>query len=77
MSLLTEVAALNVPRRERCSIAVLLETFDADDARDLRLLLADPDVPATLIARALSNRGHKVQGQTVRRHRKRDCSCPT
>jgi hypothetical protein len=76
VSLLDEVAALACTRRrERCSVSVILDSLDDDD-RDALLVLLDGRAAGAHIARALTNRGHAVRGQTVQRHRARDCGCP-
>ena len=77
MSLLAEVAELASADRRgpRCGVSVLLDRLDPADAKDLTALLADPHVPGTLIARALSNRGHSVKAPALQRHRRNLCGC--
>lgn len=58
-----------------CSLAAVRAALTVADQAELDELLADASVPATHIALALRNRGHAIQGQTLQRHRRGDCSC--
>jgi hypothetical protein len=58
-----------------CGIKRVLETLDPADADDLRAVLDDQSNMNTIIARVLENRGITMSEQTIRRHRKGQCSC--
>lgn len=75
MSLLAEVAALAVPTRPRCSVGQVAAVLDGADRADLVALLADFQVPGSLISKALLARGHNVKPQAVQRHRRGHCAC--
>ena len=75
MSLLAEVAALAGPTRTRCSVGQAATALDETDRADLVALLADLQVPGSLISKALLARGHNVKPQAVQRHRRGHCAC--
>lgn len=62
------------PKGSRCSIGVLFEGLDDIDKQALLNALESP-MQATDIARALRDEGHDVQGPTLARHRRGDCTC--
>lgn len=81
MSLLDDIKAEDRKTGLPCGIKVVLDALDKDakaDAKDLRAALADPDIPATNIARALTKRGVASfrNGDVITRHRRGDCACP-
>jgi hypothetical protein len=82
VSLLEDVTALGAGRRRvACTIAVILSTLDKETGAELQTLLTAKDAAGehahagVHIARALTARGHRVNGHTVQRHRNRECSC--
>ena len=74
---LAEALARTEPRKlgPTCSVAFILTRLDADDAATLAAALTDPCVPGSDLARALTAQGHRVTGNTIQRHRRRDCTC--
>jgi len=73
-ALLMETAKRKGPR---CTMCVLVESLDKEDAAVLAEYLANPNVPSTAIGRALAREGHNISGETVRRHRDRRCGGAT
>ena len=57
----------------RCTVCQMLLTLPADEAVDLRDILADGNVMGSAIAKALNNCGHPVKPITVQRHRNGGC----
>ena len=77
MSLLAEMRNAEDARRgPRCSVTVVLESMNDEDAADLRAALGDPTITGSVIARILRNRGHRITEQSVTRHRRGACLCP-
>lgn len=58
-----------------CGIEVILSKVSKEDASELTAYLADREVPATVIVRALQATGHDVRAQAVQRHRTNQCRC--
>ena len=60
-----------------CKVGALLEqgTLRPGDRRYLADQLANPAVPATALARALTLEGHPVGQSTVKDHRADRCAC--
>lgn len=78
MSLADALNATDRPRLAhgpRCSIAAILAKLDGKDQAALLTALGDPEVQGSWLARVLTDQGHRVNGNTVNRHRRRDCSC--
>ena len=79
VSLLEEIRAAKRANGGTCSIATLLAKLDPADRADLiEALAADPETyPTTVIIEVLRARGHKVGEDTIRRHRRGGCKCPS
>lgn len=75
MSLRDEATAQKQRSGVRCTIEILLTQMPVEDANDLRQLLPDYTVQASSLARALNNRGYRVSGPVIARHRRGDCNC--
>ena len=77
MGLMDEIATLNKPRPQGCSVADALARLDKQDAQDLEHALADASIQHRAIAKALIARGIRVgqDGKAIARHRKGECSC--
>jgi hypothetical protein len=58
----------------RCSVAAVLDGHD--EADQIAAALTDPDIPGSLIAKALTDTGTKVRPEAVQRHRRGLCGCP-
>lgn len=58
-----------------CGIRRLLSALPDEDRDDLITLLDDPMVFASVIAQVLQDRGFRIQGGTIARHRRGACSC--
>ena len=58
-----------------CSFVAVYAGLQKPDADDLRDALNRPEIAAATIVRVLARHGFKVQSQTVRRHRRGECSC--
>jgi hypothetical protein len=61
-----------------CSIRLLLARLDPADRVWLTERLMQPvsAVQNSWLSRVLAEDGHRVQAQTIARHRRRDCECP-
>jgi hypothetical protein len=75
VSLLADIAAQEPIKGPRCSVAILLDTLDAQDASDLVAALANPTYQGTSISRALKGRGINLAPHSIVRHRRGDCLC--
>jgi len=63
------------PTRSECTIARIYAEMQKPDADELHDAMADHGISSAVIARVLKARGVNVQSQTVRRHRRGECSC--
>jgi NTP pyrophosphatase (non-canonical NTP hydrolase) len=64
------------PRIARhCTVHQLLEHLDTKDRADLETALEDVMIQATVIARVLDRKGHKVPAASIARHRRGACAC--
>lgn len=74
--LLGAIEAAATPKGPVCSVKRLLERLDPADRKDLVAAMAREDIESTKIARVLqAERGERIAGGTIRRHRKGECSC--
>lgn len=77
MSLAEAIAAQRVVKGPSCSISVIRAQLDDEDRAALDAAMARTGTPSSVIARALRANGHDVQHQTVQRHRRGECKCPS
>lgn len=64
------------PRKARhCSVSILLASMDGTDRADLEVALEDVMIQATVIARVLERKGHKLPATAIARHRRGACAC--
>lgn len=68
-------------KKSNCSIAEIIKTLKADEAKALNKALDDPDSSPTNLAMILNKNGYKISRQTINRHRNRNtnlegCKCP-
>lgn len=77
MSLLDEITASVSTRGPSCNVALVTPNLAADDRLDLERAIADRNIPATAIERALKGRGVRLSDQSIARHRQGRCQCPT
>lgn len=77
MSFLDDIKAETRRTGFPCCVKKALDALNTTDAADLRAALADPTIPATNIARALTKRGivQFKNGDPITRHRRGDCRC--
>lgn len=75
MSFLEEVRAASVIQGPTCTLALLMDDLPDDLREQVRAALDDPTINGEAIARALQNRGYKMRGSTVQRHRRKACAC--
>jgi hypothetical protein len=68
-------ASEGLKKGPRCSVGQILEALPEPEAQELRQALDDISLQSTVIARVLTDRGHKVSGQTLGHHRRKACSC--
>jgi len=58
-----------------CGVVRLLDTLDKEDRSDLIKALDNTKITGSAIHRALQKNGHEISGNTIRRHRRKDCPC--
>lgn len=58
-----------------CTIAKLSASMPEDDLAAFAKALADENVTASYLARAMRDEGYHVGDTTIRRHRRGDCRC--
>lgn len=76
MGLMDEIQQQAVTRNHLlCTVAVVLNAADADDAADLTDALSNGEIPSAAIARALNKRGINLSAGTIQRHRRGECAC--
>lgn len=63
------------PQNRPCRVEVIRRGFDGADRVQFEKILNDPNVPHSLIVRALAVEGIKVSASTVGLHRRGACSC--
>ena len=72
----------NVSRKKAsCSVAQIIKTLTAQEAKALNTALDDPDASPTNLAVILNKNGYDISRQTINRHRNRHtslegCKCP-
>lgn len=76
MGLLDDIAAEQRHGGTSCRVAGVLEAMTEDDRADL-LQAIKLGLQASSISRALRARGWDVAGNTIARHRRGECRCPT
>jgi hypothetical protein len=75
MSLLDEAQQAIVTKGTTCTVTILLQSLSPQEQAELVEAL-ESSVQSTALARALQNRGHRIAGQTINRHRRQECVCP-
>ena len=72
----------NVSRKKAsCSVAEIIKTLSAAEAKALNKALDDPDSSPSNLAKILTSNGYNISRQTINRHRNRStsaegCKCP-
>ena len=72
----------NVRRKKAsCSVAEIIKTLSATEAKALNKALDNPDSSPTNLAKILTSNGYNISRQTINRHRNRStsaegCKCP-
>jgi DNA-directed RNA polymerase specialized sigma54-like protein len=80
MALLDDLA--NVKHKKvNCSVAEIIKTLTAAEAKALNKALDDPESSPTNLAKILTMNGFNISRQTINRHRNRKtsaegCKCP-
>ena len=75
MGLLDDIKQAGTQNRVRCTVGLILPKLEAKDRADLEKALGDLNILATVISKVLTQRGHRVGPEAVRRHRRRLCGC--
>jgi hypothetical protein len=80
MALLDDLANVR-HKKVNCSVAEIIKTLNAQEAKALNKALDDPNSSPTNLAMILNKNGHKISRQTINRHRNRKtnaegCKCP-
>lgn len=60
----------------RCTMHLVLEQLDADQAKLVQLAMANQHASSAAISAALRDMGHYVKAPTLHRHRRGECACP-
>lgn len=63
------------PHGPACTVAVILRTADEETAELFTAALANAYAPSSAIAKAMTDRGHKISANVLQRHRRGDCRC--
>ena len=68
-------------KKPGCTVAEIIKTLNATEAKALNKALDDPDSSPTNLALILNKNGYKISRQTINRHRNRKtnaegCKCP-
>lgn len=71
MSFADEVREQSRGTGQQCRTCALLAQLPADEAAEIRAVMADPTVQTEPLTRALNNRGIQISGNAVRKHRSR------
>ena len=77
MSLLADIEAAGRATGPKCTIALILADLPPEDAEDLQTAIATERYTGNAIERALKARGYTVTSNSVLRHRRGDCRCPS
>jgi len=66
-------------RHQMCKVYQFL-TQHPDDADELSVVIDNPNIPASSVARVICENGFEISADTIKRHRKRlehkGCKCP-
>jgi len=76
MGLLDDIAAEQRHGGTPCSVPGVLDALKAEERDDFNRAL-ELGLQASSISRALRLRGIDLAGNTIARHRRGDCRCPT
>lgn len=70
---LSEFMSETLIRKKGCSVSAL----DLSDEQKAKIdaALAEPSITGEAISRVLKSWGVKISGNTIQRHRKKQCSC--
>ena len=75
-SLLTDISVINKNLKpSACGYQIVFIKLPAEDQADLKTAITDTGIACSAIERALRQRGYTVSASTLRRHRRKDCSC--
>lgn len=77
MSLADDLLAPPPSTRIYCGVAKALSELDTETAERLRAALADFHWTAAALARTLAAHDINVNDQSISRHRRGDCRCPS
>jgi hypothetical protein len=75
MGLLDDIMSEKPRIARHCTVHQLLQQLDIKDRADLETALEDVMIQATVIARVLDRKGHKVPSASIARHRRGACAC--
>lgn len=75
MGLRDEIRQQTHSKGPKCSVRLLVDSLESEDAADLVAALDDHAVMSSHIAKALKARGHSMSDHTISRHRRKVCSC--
>jgi D-arabinose 1-dehydrogenase-like Zn-dependent alcohol dehydrogenase len=75
-SLLTDISVINKNLApSSCGFKTVYDALNTEDQADLKTAITDIGIACSAIERALRQRGYTVSASTMRRHRRKDCSC--
>lgn len=75
MALADALAQHTTRKGPGCTMGTIETVLDKADLTALHAAMADKTTAHTAIARALTAEGHKVNPDTVARHRRHECDC--
>lgn len=73
----SEVEAYSVNKGPGCGVGTLLQSLPGEAAESIEAAINRPELTASAINAALRRRGAEISIFTLRRHRRRECSCRT
>ena len=71
---LTDPQKLRGQTRIQCTVCLLLKALDPKESEKLAVVIDDPTVTKSAIARILQDNGYKIGADAITRHARRQCS---
>lgn len=75
MGLMDEIRAQHRRSGHPCGVKTVLDQLEGDDAVEFMEAVNDPGITGTSISRAIQNRGLRLNGEVITRHRRKECTC--
>ena len=75
MGLMDEIHQQHRRTGNPCGVQIVHSQLEGQDAVEFMQAIDDHTITGTSIARALQNRGLRINGEVITRHRRRECRC--